>query len=71
MADSNYWARFGSRRLPRRAFVGRGAAVGMGVAGMAVVGCSTSNNNNKATTAAVSASATRAATQAPVTTAVG
>jgi peptide/nickel transport system substrate-binding protein len=62
MSDSNYWSRFAGRRLSRRTLVTRGAVVGTGVAGIVLVGCSSSNNNNK------SNAATQAATQAAATT---
>ena len=66
MADSNYWARFAERRMPRRGFVTRSALFSAGVAGLAVVGCSSSNNNkNKnAATASATTAATKAATSA-------
>src|SRR5207248_2014795 len=59
-------------RLGRRAFVARGGALGAGIAGVALVGCGSSNNNKGAATTAptaASAAASAAATRAAATSA--
>jgi ABC-type transport system substrate-binding protein len=66
--DSTYWTQISARRLSRRAFA-RGAVLATGMAGLALAGCSSSNNkNNNAGAPSATASATAAGVSSPVAT---
>lgn len=64
---SEYWAEYWRRSVNRRGFVRGSAAMGAGLFGLAVAGCSSNNNNsgNKATTAASATKAAAASAAAP------
>ena len=71
MSDSNYWTRTAGQRISRRGALRGGAVAGLGLAGVALIGCGGDDDDDDDTGAAATATPTQAAaatgTAAPVT----